>query len=330
MNARYPVAEAAQVFSQSHIHELLCWDELDPPLDLRSGSYQSSDKLCRFSHGAKNTLTGLSMFWGYMKVVRRDRKCVFAGQYSDLLWARSGLELTRLFESYGARFVIEGLEKLGQAEKGSGEDQNGNPSENCEQPTTSGLPAVPGHPAALDHPVVFAANHMSTLETLTLCGYITPYMPTTFVVKQSLAQGYFAPLICSRPYIALDRKNPLEDLQTVLNEGTEILKGGRSVILFPQGTRELGQFRRSRFNSIAARLASKAGVPLVPVALDTSFWSRNPAKWAQYIPLLRPEQIVRFSFGPPIQALSRSKEAQRQTLEFIGDKMRQWGLPVLD
>lgn len=325
MNARYAVNEASEAFSQQHTATLLCWDELDPPLDLRSGSYESSDKLCRLSHGTKNILAGLSMFWGYMKVVRRDRKRVFAGEYSDLLWARSALELTRLFERYGARFAIEGLEQLGHAQ------QKKEPSEN--QNSATGLPAAPGPPMAPELPAVFAANHMSTLETLTLCGYITPYMPTTFVVKRALAEGYFAPLICSRPYIALERKNPLEDLQTVLREGTEILESGRSVILFPQGTREPGAFRRSRFNSIAARLAAKAGVPLVPAALDTRFWGRPQAKWgkwAQYIPLLRPEQTVHFAFGPPIPALGRAKQSQRQALEFIGDKMRQWGLDVLD
>ena len=313
MNARYSVSEAAQAFSQKHIDTLLCWNELDPPLDLRSGSYESAPGL----RIAAPMWAGLSMFWGYMKVVQRDRKRVFRGEYSDLLWARSGLELTRLFERYGARFVIEGLEQL------RAPDAKKDVGENAEN---SICRAAAPSPSA-----VFAANHMSTLETLTLCGYITPYMPTTFVVKRALAEGYFAPLICSRPYIALERKNPLEALQTVLREGIEILKDGRSIILFPQGTREPGQFRRSRFNSIAARLAAKAGVPLVPVALDTRFWGRPQAKWgkwAQYIPLLRPEQTVRFAFGPPI--LGRARQAQRQTLEFIGDKMRQWGLSVLD
>ena len=327
MNARYAVSEAAQAFSQKHMYTLLCWNELDPPLDLRSGSYESAPHL---RAGAANPMwAGLLMFWGYMKVVQRDRKRVFRGEYSDLLWAQSGLELTRLFERYGARFVIEGLEQLRapDAKKDVGE----NAENSICRSSASGLPMVPGLPAASGRAAVFAANHMSTLETLTLCGYITPYMPTTFVVKRALAEGYFAPLICSRPYIALERKNPLEDLQTVLREGTEILKGGRSVILFPQGTREAGAFRRSRFNSIAARLAAKAGVPLVPVALDTRFWGRPQAKWgkwAQYIPLLRPQQTVRFAFGPPI--LGRIKQAQRQVLEFIGDKMRQWGLDVLD
>ncbi|WGK70052.1 lysophospholipid acyltransferase family protein [Candidatus Haliotispira prima] len=305
MNARFPASEQALADSRENIPRLLRLDELQPPLDLRSGSYRSRDDIPQKfpQHKASSVLAGLSMFRNYMKVVERDRAAARRGEYSDFLWGYSGLELTRLFEMYGARFCIEGLEQL--------------------QPWLS-------RPEREKGKVVFAVNHMSSLETMTLGGYITPYMPTTFVVKSALAGGYFAPLICSRPYVALERKNPLKDLETVLREGCEILQGGRSVIVFPQGTREEGQFSRSRFNSIAARLAAKADAALVPVALRTDFWSRSRQKWTQYIPLLHPEREVHFAFGPPLAVTGRGKEAQNRAVEFISDKMRQWGVPVLD
>ena len=262
------------------------------------------------------------MFANYMKVVRRDRGLALRGLYTDYLWARSALELNRLFESYGAQFEIEGLESL---QPWLTQEQAPSVSSEVSSKVSSTVP-----------PVVFAANHMSTLETQTLCGYITPYMPTTFVVKSALARGYFAPLICSRPFIALERRNPLDDLKQILNEGCAILRGandegqGRSIIIFPQGTRENACFTRSRFNSIAVRLAAEAGVSVVPVALSTNFWSSSRSRALQYIPLLQPEHPVRFAFGPPLKVEGRGKETQRQLVEFIADKMRQWNVPVRD
>ncbi len=307
MNARFPPKQSVEARSRERLSQLLCLEEWQPPLDLRSGSYRSSAEIPRRYNDEKagSLLAGLSMFCRYFRVVQRDRALALRGHYSDFLWARSGLELTRLFESYGARFQIEGLEQLrGSADSGQAFGREG--------------------------PYVFAVNHMSTLETQTLCGYISPYSPVTFVVKDALAQGYFAPLICSRPYIALARRNPLQDLEIVLHEGSEILSEGRSVILFPQGTREENQFSRSRFNSIAARLAAKAGVRVVPVALSTAFWSRLAAKAVQYIPRLHPERRVHFAFGPPLAAEGRGRKAHKHTVEFISDHMSRWGIAVLD
>ena len=328
MDARFPVSDAAQAYSKQNMADLLCPQGFSPLLDLRSGNYQSSDHIPKKFIPAKinRLLAGSSMFWHYIrKVVHRDRKIALRGEYSDYLWARSGLELTRLFEMYGANFHIQGLEYL---------------QDWLVQPEKS--------------PVVFAANHMSTLETQTLCGYITPYMPTTFVVKTALTRGYFAPLICSRPYIALERKHPLSDLKIVLEEGCQILQGkpykpphngkvtkestkstvhtedqrSRSIIIFPQGTREEGRFSRSRFNSIAVRLAAQAGVAVVPIALSTSFWSRSLYKATQYIPVLYPEHRVHFAFGPPITTNGSCKAAQRAIVDFICDKLRLWNIPV--
>ncbi|MEM9424993.1 MAG: lysophospholipid acyltransferase family protein [Spirochaetota bacterium] len=304
MDAQFPPEASVEAHSEEMLHNLLSLREFFPPMDLSEGQYHSKDIPQKFRNPG-NIIAGLSLFRDYMKIVRRDRALALRGEYSDYLWGRSGLELTRLYETYGGRFHIQGLEHL--------------------RPWLN-------EPAKA--PVVFIANHMSTLETLTLCGYITPYMRTTFVVKSALVRGYFAPLICSRPYVALERKDPLADLSIVLNEGRAILQGkgnrSRSLIIFPQGTREVHLFTRSRLNSIGVRLAAEAGVELVPIALSTSFWSRSQHKAIQYIPLLHPEREVRFAFGAPLKVTGRRKEAQRQILDFISEHMRSWNIPVQD
>ena len=60
----------------------------------------------------------------------------------------------------------------------------------------------------------------------------------------------------------------------LMSKGVEHLKNGTSVIVFPQKTRA-AEFNPEEFNSIGVKLAKRAGVPVQPLALDTSFWGRG-------------------------------------------------------
>jgi 1-acyl-sn-glycerol-3-phosphate acyltransferase len=82
-----------------------------------------------------------------------------------------------------------------------------------------------------DGPVVFVGNHMSTLETFVLPCVIQPVNRVAFVVKESLlTTPFFGPVMRSRDPVVVGRKNPREDLKTVLEQGAEKIKNGISVI----------------------------------------------------------------------------------------------------
>ena len=124
-------------------------------------------------------------------------------------------------------------------------------------------------------PLVFVSNHMSTLETLVLPGLIRPLKPVTYVVKRKLLGGFFwGPIMRSRNPIAVSRTDPRADLEVVLAEGQARLASGISVIVFPQGTRTQ-VWKRRAFNSLGIKLASKAGVKVMPVALKTDYWGSS-------------------------------------------------------
>ena len=121
-------------------------------------------------------------------------------------------------------------------------------------------------------PCVFVANHMSTLETFMLPGIIRPHRAVTFVMKKSLVTlPFFGAVMRSRDPIVVGRTNPREDLTAVLEGGVERLKKGISIIVFPQSTRT-PDFDPQHFNTIGVKLARKAGVPVVPLALKTDAW----------------------------------------------------------
>ena len=124
----------------------------------------------------------------------------------------------------------------------------------------------------INGPAVYVANHMSQTETMLLPGaIILPFQKVTTVVKESLlTYPVFGRVMTALDPIAVTRRNPREDLKHVLKKGAEELGRGISVVLFPQSTRSV-TFDPTTFNSLGVKLAGRAGVPIVPVALRTDF-----------------------------------------------------------
>ena len=175
---------------------------------------------------------------------------------------------------------------------------------------------------AVDGPCLFVANHMSTLETFMLPAMIRPRRPVTFVVKKSLTtMPLFGPVMCSRDPIVVGRTNPREDLTAVLEGGLERLRKGISIIVFPQHTRSR-EFNPQMFNSIGVKLAKKAGVPIVPLALKTDAWGQGTK-----IKELGPVKVgmtVRYNFASPISVTGQGKEEQAAICQHIERLLGQW------
>jgi 1-acyl-sn-glycerol-3-phosphate acyltransferase len=113
-------------------------------------------------------------------------------------------------------------------------------------------------------PAVYAANHASALDILV----VFAHLPVDFriVYKRSLS---FVPLlgwsIWLGGHVPIDRSNPFRARRS-LEAAARRIRGGTSVVLFPEGTRSPdGTVRRFKRGSFA--LAIDAGVPVVPVSL---------------------------------------------------------------
>jgi len=112
---------------------------------------------------------------------------------------------------------------------------------------------------------IFAANHRSQFDIFVLLATL----PGDFgwVAKKSLFQiPIFGQALDRLGNISVDRHN-LQDAIKSLNHGAELVKGGRSLIVFPEGTRatsrELLPFKKGVFI-----MAQKAGQPIVPVSIS--------------------------------------------------------------
>lgn len=172
----------------------------------------------------------------------------------------------------------------------------------------------------LQSPCVFIANHMSTLETLVLPGVIGKEFKVTFVVKKSLLKyPFFGKILSALNPIPVGRKNPKEDYKVVMQEGFKRLKEGISIIIFPQATREL-VFDPSKFNTLGVKLAKKASVPAVPVALRTDAWGIG--KVIKDFGKIDPSKPICFFIGKPLYIEDKGLKEHLQIIEFIEHSLR--------
>ena len=179
-------------------------------------------------------------------------------------------------------------------------------------------------------PVVYVCNHMSTLETMALPPILNPFGHIAVILKLSL---YKMPLVGKAVQrigaIAVSRKNPREDLRTVLEEGCRRIADGLSVLIFPQGTRS-DEFNVHKFSSLGTKLAERAGVPVVPIACQSNFLGRGKAGLLRDFGAVDPSKPLRFLCGPALdpKALG-ARETQERAISFIAETLESWGLPVV-
>lgn len=224
----------------------------------------------------------------FLGIVFRTRRIALDGQYDDEQWILSSQEIFKLTERCGGRYHITGLDYL---------NDQGNP-------------------------IVVVSNHMSILETMIFPGLIAPKRWVTFAVKDSLVtHPVFGPVMRSRDPIVMSRENPREDLQIMLNRGSELLQKGCSIVIFPQSTRSI-TFNPQDFNSIGVKLAARNKVPIVPAAIKTDFW-RNGKIIKDLGPIIRSIPI-HIEFAEPIQITGNGKEEHAFITQFIDDRLRKW------
>ena len=236
----------------------------------------------------------LAFLWKVLGIIRRDGNLAKAGKYFPETWAKGSLDTLRALELCGVTVHVEGMDHI---------DEVGGP---C----------------------VFIGNHMSTLETFVLPIFIQPRKEVTFVVKDSLL-GYpwFGPVLKSRNPIVVGRTNARQDLVAVLEGGEERLKKGLSIIVFPQSTRST-VFEPAHFNSIGVKLAKRAQVPVIPLALRSDAWSTG--RVLKEFGAINAGIPVNFAFGKPMTVEGNGKAEHSAVCDFIERHLRQWGaLPAV-
>lgn len=233
-------------------------------------------------------LPSFSFYTSFLAVIYFSARKAQQGSYDTEAWRLSSFKAMQALERTGLKITISGIEHL----------QN------------------------LDSPCVVVGNHMSMMDTVILPAIIAQEIPLTFIIKKSLLDyPVFKHVMRSRNPIALGRTNAREDLKTVMLEGKNRLDQGISITVFPQTTRGTG-FDPKQFNTIGIKLAKKAGVPVVPVAIKTDAWTNG--KIIKDLGRIHPKISTHFAFGAPLNIEGKGREEHQQVIEFIAGKIKEW------
>jgi 1-acyl-sn-glycerol-3-phosphate acyltransferase len=106
-----------------------------------------------------------------------------------------------------------------------------------------------------------------------------------------------------------------------MNDGTERLKNGISIVIFPQSTRSV-EFKPEEFNSLGVKLAKKAGVVVIPIALKTDFWGNG--KLVKELGPLDHKKHIHIKFGDPMHITGNGKEENQKIIDFIKGSLEEW------
>lgn len=157
-------------------------------------------------------------------------------------------------------------------------------------------------------PCVVLSKHQSAWETLFLQTWLQP--ATTVAKRELLRIPFFGWGMALMKPIAINRARPAQALKQVLSQGLQRLREGYSVIIFPEGTRTLPGEQRE-YSASGAMLAVKAGVPVLPVALNSGdCWPRGT--------LIKRPGVIRVVIGTPIAAGTlAARELNAQVRDWI-------------
>lgn len=155
-------------------------------------------------------------------------------------------------------------------------------------------------------------KHSSAWETIAQASI---FPAQSWVLKRELM---WIPIVgwavrCLKP-IAINRKAGAAAVAQVIEQGTERLRQGLWILIFPEGTRvAVGETRK--YGVSGALLASRAGCKIVPVAHTAGyFWPRRG--W------VKKPGVIRVVIGPPIDAAGRDpRELNDQVRAWIEEKL---------
>ena len=166
--------------------------------------------------------------------------------------------------------------------------------------TLSGQERIPGNSG-----VCFVGNHDGYFDIVLLLAYCG--RPFGFIAKKELV---FLPMLNIWIYMLgglfIDRKNIRKAVKTI-NKGVERIKAGGGMIIFPEGHRSKGRGLLP-FHPGSLKLATSAGAPIIPVAIEGTYEVFEKHKRAiSGVP-------IKISFLEPIDTASLPLEDRKQLL----------------
>lgn len=170
-----------------------------------------------------------------------------------------------------------------------------------------------------DRPCLIAAKHQSAWDTLIFNLILRD--PSFVVKRELLSLPFFGWSLKRYGVVPVDRAGGAKALRRMVAESKAVARQGRSIVIFPEGTRvRAGETRP--FHPGVAALYRELDLPVVPVALTSGdHWGRGA--------FLKRPGTIRLEFLPPIPpGLDRKAFMQRLGADLESATARLRGEPA--
>ncbi len=162
-----------------------------------------------------------------------------------------------------------------------------------------------------DTPVLYVANHRSFFDIVLT--YVKVPRPTGYIAKKEmekvpLLNVWMRNLHC----LFLDRKNVKAGMKTILT-AIDMMKNGKSICIFPEGTRNKEEGTLLAFHEGSFKIAAKANCPILPMTINNS-----AALFENQFPRIKKAHVI-IEYGKPIYIKELPKEQQKQLGTYVHD-----------
>ena len=162
-----------------------------------------------------------------------------------------------------------------------------------------------------DTPVLYIGNHRSFFDIVLT--YVRVPRPTGYISKKEIEKVpllniWMRNLNC----LFLDRENVREGMQTIL-AAIDMMKNGKSVCIFPEGSRNKEEGTLLPFHEGSFKIAVKSGCPIVPMTINNS-----AAIFENQFPFIKRAHVI-IEYGKPVYPKELPKENQKHLGEYVSN-----------
>ena len=162
-----------------------------------------------------------------------------------------------------------------------------------------------------DTPVLYIGNHRSFFDIVLT--YVRVPRPTGYISKKEIEKVpllniWMRNLNC----LFLDRENVREGMQTIL-AAIDMMKNGKSVCIFPEGSRNKEEGTLLPFHEGSFKIAVKSGCPIVPMTINNS-----AAIFENQFPFIKKAHVI-IEYGKPVYPKELPKENQKHLGEYVSN-----------
>lgn len=161
---------------------------------------------------------------------------------------------------------------------------------------------------------VFVANHQGAFDIFLIFGFLNHQF--RWMMKKSLENIPFVGYACKKAkHIFVDQSTPTTIYET-MQDAYNILQGGLSVVVFPEGTRsktgKMGKFHKGGF-----LLADYLQLPIIPITLDGPFNVLPRNKGISFVKRHKLRMIIHSPIFPQEKGRNDINLLSRQSYEII-------------